>query len=142
MTDWCAVIDTSCAISYYLGSKSTDRAAIDHLRKSHSLLVSNETHSEFREVILRTKFDRIPRNIRLGFVDNYSKLVELLDPHITVHACIDPKDDKFLSLAVSANASLILTNDNHLLRLHPFRGIDILTPQQYLDKQTVPPEQR
>jgi putative PIN family toxin of toxin-antitoxin system len=101
----------------------------------HRLLVSNETHSEFREVILRPKFNRIPLNVRLGFVDKYSKLVELVHPHITITACIDPKDDKFLSLAVSANASLLLTNDDHLLRLHPFQGVNILKPQQYLDRE-------
>ncbi len=135
MTEPCAVVDTSCAISYYLGRKSIDRAAIDHLRRGHRLLVSNETHSEFREVILRPKFDRIPHKIRLGFVDNYSKLVELVHPHIPITACIDPKDDKFLSLAVSANASLLLTNDDHLLRLHPFQGVNILKPKQYLDRE-------
>ena len=142
MTDQSAVVDISCAISYYLGSKSIDRAAIDHLRRGHRLLVSNETHSEFRQVILRPKFDRIALDVRLGFVDNYSKLVERIDPHITVRACIDPKDDKFLSLAVSAHASLILTNDNHLLCLHPFQEISILTPQQYLDAQAIHPNPR
>jgi putative PIN family toxin of toxin-antitoxin system len=142
MTDQYAVVDTSCAISYYLGRKSVDRAALDHLRKSHGLLVSEETHSEFRQVILRPKFDRIPIDIRLGFLDNYSKLVELFDPHKIVRACIDPKDDKFLSLAVSAKASLILTNDDHLLRLNPFQGISILTPQQYLDAHAIDPNPR
>jgi hypothetical protein len=53
MTEQYAVVDTRCAISYYLGSKSVDRFAIDHLRKIYSLLVSKETFSEFREVILR-----------------------------------------------------------------------------------------
>ncbi len=142
MTKQCAVVDTSCAISYYLGSKSVDRLAINHLRKIHRLLVSEETLSEFREVILRTKFDRIPLNLRLGFVDNYRNLVDIIAPHMTVTACIDPKDDKFLSLALSGNASLLLTNDYHLLRLHPFQSIRILTPEQYLEGQAVPANPR
>jgi len=66
----------------------------------------------------------------------------MIDPHIEITACIDPKDDKFLSLAVSAHACLILTNDNHLLRLHPFQGISIFTPQQYLDEHAVHPNPR
>lgn len=49
-----------------------------------------------------------------------------------VRACRDPKDDKFLSLAVSGGADLILTGDKDLLDLHPFRGIAIVSPQQYL----------
>jgi hypothetical protein len=31
------------------------------------------------------------------FVDNCSRLLKLLDPHIAVRACLDLKDDKFLT---------------------------------------------
>jgi predicted nucleic acid-binding protein len=37
-----------------------------------------------------------------------------------------------LECALSGNADIILTGDDHLLRLHPWRGILILTPAQYL----------
>jgi predicted nucleic acid-binding protein len=50
-----------------------------------------------------------------------------------IQVCTDPKDDKFLSLAVSGNATLILTSDDHLLRLNPFRGIAILKPTDFLE---------
>jgi len=51
-----------------------------------------------------------------------------------ITACRHPKNDKFLSLAVSGNADLILTGDKDLLLLHPFRGIDILNPTDYLSR--------
>ncbi len=47
-------------------------------------------------------------------------------------ACRDPKDDKFLELAVSGRADLILTDDNDLLVLHPFRGITIVGPATFV----------
>ncbi len=54
----------------------------------------------------------------------------------TITACRDPKDDKFLELAVSGQADLIISSDNDLLVLHPFRGISILKPAAFLDTVT------
>ncbi len=86
-------------------------------------------------MLLREKFNRISIAKRLSFIASYEKVVTMVDPHIPITVCIDPRDDKFLSLAVSANASLLLTNDDHLLRLHPFQGVNILKPQQDLDRE-------
>ena len=47
-------------------------------------------------------------------------------------ACRDPKDDKFLELAVNGRADLILTGDNDLLVLNPFRDIPIVTPATFV----------
>ncbi|MEO7271642.1 MAG: putative toxin-antitoxin system toxin component, PIN family, partial [Vicinamibacterales bacterium] len=55
-----------------------------------------------------------------------------------VRACRDPKDDKFLELAVNGGASVIVTGDADLLSLHPFRGIDILPPAAYLERPGTP----
>ena len=49
-----------------------------------------------------------------------------------ITACRDPKDDKFLTLAVAANADYIVTGDDDLLVLHPFRGIQIIKPAEFL----------
>ena len=53
-------------------------------------------------------------------------------PTESVRECRDPKDDKFLELALAANARVIVTGDNDLLVLHPWRGIEILRPADYL----------
>jgi putative PIN family toxin of toxin-antitoxin system len=57
-------------------------------------------------------------------------LIEITE---SVIACRDPKDDKFLEVAVCGDASLIITGDKDLLDLHPYRGISIVTPRQFLD---------
>ena len=49
-----------------------------------------------------------------------------------IQVCGDPKDDKFLELAVKGSARLIITGEADLLALHPFHGIEILTPARYL----------
>ena len=54
--------------------------------------------------------------------------------NITEHiaACRDPKDDKFLELAVSGRADLIVSGDQDMLALNPFRGISIVTPAAFV----------
>jgi putative PIN family toxin of toxin-antitoxin system len=51
----------------------------------------------------------------------------------SITACRDLKDNKFLELAIAANASCIITGDKDLLALHPFREISILTANDFLN---------
>ena len=50
----------------------------------------------------------------------------------TIRRCRDPKDDKFLELAVDAKADWIITGDKDLLELSPFQSTSILTPSSAL----------
>ena len=43
-----------------------------------------------------------------------------------------PEDDKFLELAVSGRATYIISGDDDLLVLHPFRDIAIMTVAEFL----------
>ena len=57
---------------------------------------------------------------------------ELIEVMEVVAACRHAKDNKFLELAVSGKANYVVSGDRHLLALHPFRGIAILTPNDFL----------
>ncbi len=46
----------------------------------------------------------------------------------------DAKDNKFLELAVSGNATAIISGDPDLLVLHPFRGIPIIAPHVFVSE--------
>ena len=54
----------------------------------------------------------------------------------TIRTCRDAKDDKFLELAVSGKATHIISGDEDLLALNPFRDIPIITPRQFLESLT------
>jgi len=58
---------------------------------------------------------------------------EWVDVEIQIQACRDPKDDKFLELAVSGQGTHIVTGDTDLLALNPFQGIEILPPHLLLE---------
>jgi uncharacterized protein len=49
-----------------------------------------------------------------------------------INECPDAADNKFLELAVSCGASVIVSGDPHLRNMHPFRGITIATPAEFL----------
>jgi len=45
----------------------------------------------------------------------------------------DPKDDKYLVLAVAGRADVAVSGDvRHLLSMHPWRGIPFLSPADFL----------
>jgi len=131
-----AVADTSVLVSYFLSRQSVSGLAFKRLMSDHRLLASSETLDELRDVLLRQKFDRVPLALRQAFIAEYQSGVDIIQPGKIIKTCRDPKDDKFLSLAVSGNADLILTGDNDLLILHPFQGIDIISPTDYLTRPT------
>lgn len=128
------VVDTNVLVSAILLPDSTSGRAVDFVIQRELLLASQETLEELREVLMRPKFDRyVTRTIRSAFwflIQRQSNMVSILH-HIQM--CRDPKDDKFLSLAVNGEASLIVTGDQDLLVLDPFRNVKILTPAAYLE---------
>ena len=44
----------------------------------------------------------------------------------------DPSDDKFIRCAQAAKARIIISGDQHLLKLKSYRNINIITPAQFL----------
>jgi putative PIN family toxin of toxin-antitoxin system len=69
---------------------------------------------------------------RHEFVERYRRIVEMIGIPSPIRACRDPKDDKFLALAVFGEADILISRDMDLLVLNPFRGIRILSPAGYL----------
>lgn len=49
--------------------------------------------------------------------------------------CGDAKDNKYLELALAAGADMIVSSDDDLLTLHPWRGIPVLRPAAYLGER-------
>ena len=68
-----------------------------------------------------------------NFLAALTRDAEWVDVDVQIKACRDPKDDKFLELAVSGRATHVVTGDNDLLALDPFRNIPIVSPKTFLD---------
>jgi uncharacterized protein len=68
----------------------------------------------------------------MAFLTDLQMVVESVEVTEAIAVCRDPKDDKFLELAVSGQATCILSSDKDLLVLHPFQEIEIVTPADFL----------
>ena len=102
------------------------------------LLISNATLVELGEVLGRSRFDRyLSEEARQEFLSVLVRRSELVEVTESLSVCRDPKDDKFLELAISGRATIIVSGDEDLLALHPFRGVDIVSPQGFLTAQGI-----
>lgn len=129
------VFDTNSLISASLLPSSTSRRALNHATELGKLAVSLSTFQEFTDVLFRKKFDRyfINNAEKSRAIDKVKLNSVLFSPSEGIMDCRDPKDNKFLDLAVFCNASCIITGDNDLLELHPFREIPVLNPGDFLN---------
>ncbi|MGH8847772.1 MAG: putative toxin-antitoxin system toxin component, PIN family [Polaromonas sp.] len=86
----------------------------------------------------RDKFDRyLNRETRLDFVAMLRRSMHFFavtqpDEEDLQPPCRDPKDNKFLALAQVCNADALVSSDDDLLVLNPWRGVPVLTPAAFL----------
>ena len=122
-------------MSAFLIGSHTNALAFDKAIETGRIVISHYINLELSDVFLRSKFDRFAslqdRINLLGYLDR--QLFLWPNSLETIKACRDPKDDKYLDLAVTCKASCIVTGDKDLLVLHPFKNIPILTAAEFLN---------
>ena len=85
-------------------------------------------------MFVRPKFDSyVASDKRLAIIEDLKDIIKIVPVTAHIEACRDPKDNKYLELAVSASAACIITGDKDLLILHPFQNIPILTAADFLN---------
>ena len=127
------VVDTNCLVSRLLMPAGTAAKAVDRALAEGVLLMSAATLEELSEVLSRRKFDRYVSVVdRQRFIALLGGVVRLVPVVQGVAICRDPKDDKFLHLALAGAAQAIVSGDKDLLMLNPFHGVAILNPMEFL----------
>jgi putative PIN family toxin of toxin-antitoxin system len=128
------VLDTNVLISALMLSQSKPRLAWNQARRTGVILASHETLQELASVLRRPKLAAyVSPSESTAFLTDLARVVEPVPIRERVELCRDPRDDKFLELALAGRADFLLTGDADLLALHLFRGTAILTPAAYLD---------
>ena len=126
------VVDTNVFVSAASKEKSLPSTAVHILAESGLLLKSVITEQELFVTLARP---RLAPLIPPSFRDWLSELfvaAELVRITERIAACRDPKDDKFLELAINGHADLIISGDADLLALNPFRQIPIVPPADFV----------
>ena len=127
------VVDTNVLVSRLILPRSSPAHAVRKAELDAILLISDATMYELADVLARAKFDRyVSIEDRKSFLRRLSYFAEFVPIIQLVHECRDPKDDKFLEVALNGRADVIVTGDADLLALNPWREIAILSPADYL----------
>lgn len=129
------VVDTNALVSRLLVPDSTPARAVGKAVREVRLLVSEATLEELADVLARPKFDPyVTVSERQEFLRLLGRIAEFVPIVRRVRQCRDPRDDKFLELAVSGEADIIVTGDRDLLSLDPFGETRVVTPADYLGR--------
>ena len=127
------VMDTNVAVSAVLLPRSVPRQAFDRALEHGTVLISSATVAELNDVLRRPQFDKyVHEDERLEFLAILVRDTGLVAVTDVMTDCRDPKDNEFLELALSGKTTHIVSGQEDLLVLHPFRGVLILTPQAFL----------
>lgn len=132
------VIDTNVLVSALLFPNSEIAKAVNKALIEFNIFLSKETFDEFVEVIQRKKFAKYFANRQseiYDFIEDLTIFAFIIDVTHTVTDCQDPKDNKFLEIALSANAIYLVTGDKKdLLSMNPYHGIEIITAREFLER--------
>ena len=130
------ILDTNTIVSALIKPNSTPDRALRKAVIECDIFVSDETFDELRDVLFRKKLDRyfaLRDTVRNRFIDFYRTKAISAEIHESITACEDPKDNKFLSLAVAVKAEILVTGDvKHLLAMNPFRNLQIMRAVDFL----------
>src|SRR5215213_5984939 len=114
------VIDTGLLVSAALKAETVPSIAVHQAEQGGVLLKSHETEAELMAVIARPYLARLIAPAARERLVPLIAAAELVTISEQFAVCRDPKDDKFLELAVNGRADLILTGNNDLLVLDTF----------------------
>lgn len=130
------VIDTSVLVSGLIRPQGIPGDVLKFLRNGKfTALYSNETIMEIVDVLGRNKF-RQKYHIKPDDISALIKLIRLrgeaIVSEVTITDCRDPKDNKFLEVALTSGADYLVSGDSDLLSMNPYQSIPILAPAEFL----------
>ena len=130
------VIDTSVFIRYLIRPSAAIRQLIEQwwLEERIQVVIAPELLAELEGVLGRKEMQAYfhPEEGQ-ALLDILRFKAEFLPPLVSIPAFTrDPKDDKFVACALTAQAAFLISEDRDLLALGKIEGLRILTPYDFL----------
>ena len=133
MTSKRVVLDCNVIVSALIKGDSSPGRAFDFVLKNHESVTSEDCLFEIERILCKPKFRRYFSEQEAGiFLEVFKETAVVVRSTEDISVCRDSKDDMYLETAVSGQAEYIITGDPDLLVLDPFRGINIMTPHDFL----------
>ena len=134
------VLDSNALVSRLLLPDSIPGQAVRKAVEEGDILMSESTLFELADVLGREKFNAyVSIQDREEFLRMLGRIVEMVTILHAVHDCRDVRDNQILEVAVNGQATVIVTGDEDLLALNPFRDILILKPADFLKWKDLSP---
>jgi putative PIN family toxin of toxin-antitoxin system len=132
------VVDTNVFISAIIGQSGFPRKIFDELILTNEIqmCLSDAVLDEYFEVANRGKFKKYPDFNRKAneFIEFIKLKANWFIPKETLDILPDKDDNKFIELAVEAQANYIVTGNTKDFIFTEFRDIKIYTPKEFYDK--------
>ena len=129
-------VDTNVLVSATFWNGNSEAIIQKAERKELELVLSREIIEEFAKVLDYSELQDKIKKKNLEMKRTIAKIVSLstiVEPERKLDVVkADPDDNKILEAAETGKVDAIISKDNHLLALHSFKGIRILSPEEFL----------
>jgi len=133
------VVDTNVLISgtFWKGDSAKIVSLVEEGKIT--LILSSEIIAEYNKVM---DYDEIKQKVghhheRAQAVQKLMQIGMIVTPKKSINIIKeDPDDNKFIETAVAGKADVIVSQDNHLLKLKNYENMKILTPLEFLKQRT------
>jgi putative PIN family toxin of toxin-antitoxin system len=127
------VLDTSTLVGAASRRGSTPHRAALCAIETGMIALSDPVTAELLGVLHRPRLSsRIDPAVRAELLAALMAASTHFAPEVAVRDCRDPDDNIYLELPLAASAHTIVSSDLDLLVLHPWRGVRILRPADFL----------
>jgi uncharacterized protein len=133
------VIDTNILVSSLIGQTGYPRKIFDDLifTGKIKICVSGAVFDEYTAVLLRDRFNKYPNFAKASIIllDQIKKNCLWFEPKLSIDVLTDKDDNKFIELAVEADAGCIVTGNSNDFITKTYKGIYIYSPKEFYDLQ-------
>ncbi|MBI2499045.1 putative toxin-antitoxin system toxin component, PIN family [Candidatus Woesearchaeota archaeon] len=125
------VLDTNIFISGIFWRGSSNKVITNWKEGRFTLVISLQIISEIIKVLKDFKI-KLSDDMIKEWIDLIVRNSVIIEPRESIKIIKeDPKDNIFIETAVAGNVDYVISQDNHLLKLKEFRGIKIITPEEF-----------
>lgn len=116
-----------------MGRTGLPRLAFLRAQSVDVIALSRPVLEELEDVLNRSRLARfIDPMLRDDMLLRLQSEAAWFDPSVVVTDCRDAKDNKYLELVLASGADILVSSDDDLLVLSPWRGRRIVKPVEYL----------
>jgi putative PIN family toxin of toxin-antitoxin system len=126
------VLDTNVVISGLITPFGNAARILDMvIRGDLRLLYDDRIISEYREVLLRPKFDFVPGNVE-ALLDYFETEGVKITPALINEPLVAKDDIPFLEVAISGMADVLITGNKRHFQTKFKRSVKIMSPEEFL----------